>query len=69
MIEDSFPNLPVGLSMALMMNERAQAEYGSYVDEKEKTAYWEMTVDYGRRNMQMYIDWAQSCIDRLEGKV
>ena len=43
-------------------------EYESYVDEKEKTAYWEMTVDYGRRSMQMYIDWAQSCIERLEGK-
>lgn len=40
--------------------------YESYVDEKEKTAYWEMTVDYGRRSMQSYIDWAQSCIERLE---
>ena len=41
-------------------------EYESYVEEKEKTAYWEMTVDYGRRSMQTHIDWAQSCIERLE---
>ncbi len=27
MFEESYPNLPVGLSMALMMNERAQAGY------------------------------------------
>ena len=27
MIEDTFSNLPAGLSMALMMNERAQAGY------------------------------------------
>ena len=40
--------------------------YGNHIEEKEKMAYWQMTVDYGRRNMQMYIDWAQSCIDRLE---
>lgn len=40
--------------------------YGEYIDEKEKTLYWQMTVDYGRRNMQMRIDWARSCIKRLE---
>lgn len=41
--------------------------YGSAIDAKEKSIYWELTMDYGRRNMQMYIDWAQSCIERLEG--
>lgn len=43
--------------------------YGSIMGEEskgEKTAYWQMTVDYGRRNMQMYIGWAESCIERLE---
>lgn len=43
-------------------------EYEGYAGGKEKTAYWEMTVDYGRRSMQMQIDWAQSCIERLEGE-
>lgn len=40
--------------------------YGNYIEEKEKTAYWQMTMDFGRRNMQTYIDWTQACIDRLE---
>lgn len=40
--------------------------YAQYIDQSEKTAYWEMTVDYGRRRMQMQVDWAQNCIDRLE---
>lgn len=42
--------------------------YQNVIGDKEKAMYWEMTVEYGRRNMQMYIDWAQSCIDRLEGE-
>ncbi len=39
--------------------------YSGYLDDKEKALYWQMTVDYGRRNMRMYIEWAESCIDRL----
>lgn len=42
--------------------------YSSYLDKKEKTLYWKMTVDYGRRNMQMGMEWAQHCIDQLEGE-
>lgn len=42
--------------------------YSDQIDEKEKSIYWQMTVEYGRRNMQMEIDWAQSCIERLEGR-
>lgn len=43
--------------------------YSNYIDDKKKSVYWQMTVDYGRRNMQMYIDWAQSCIERLEESI
>lgn len=42
-------------------------DYSNMINAKEKAVYWQMTVDYGRRNMQMYIDWAKSCIERLEG--
>ena len=42
------------------------AAYGSYLPDKDKAVYWEMTVDYGHRNMRMLIEWAQSCIGRLE---
>jgi len=41
-------------------------KYRVLLREPDKAIYWEMTVDYGRRNMQLYIDWAQSCIDRLK---
>ncbi len=40
--------------------------YSAYLDNPEKAVYWQMTVDYGRKNMQMHIQWAQSCIDKLE---
>jgi len=42
-------------------------QYRGLIDEPDKAAYWEMTVDFGCRNMKMYMDWAQSCIDRLKG--
>lgn len=42
--------------------------YSDAIGAEDKSLYWQMTVDYGRRNMQMYIDWAQSCIERLEEK-
>lgn len=41
--------------------------YGDAISAGDKSLYWQMTVDYGRRNMQMYIDWAQSCIEKLQG--
>lgn len=41
--------------------------YADVIEAREKALYWQMTVDYGRRNMQMYMEWAQSCIERLEG--
>ncbi len=44
-------------------------EYSTVLNEQNKADYWEMTVDYGRRAMQMEIDWAQSCIDRLKGEI
>ena len=40
--------------------------YSHYIDDKRKAVYWQMTVEFGRRNMQMYIDWLESCIERLE---
>jgi len=40
--------------------------YSAYLDDKEKALFWQMTVDYGRRNIQMCIDWAKDCIKRLE---
>lgn len=44
------------------------AAYSAYLDDREKALYWEMTVEYGRRNTQACMDWAQSCIERLKGE-
>ena len=43
--------------------------YGDMIGQKEKTFYWQMTVEYGRRSLQMQIEWAQDCIRRLEGEM
>lgn len=40
--------------------------YGAYLSDRNKTLYWGMTVEYGRRNMQMCMEWAKHCIDLLE---
>jgi len=41
-------------------------QYSGFLNVPDKSVYWEMTVDFGKRNMRMYIEWAQSCIDRLK---
>jgi len=40
--------------------------YGDMIGQRDKELYWQMTVEYGRRNMKMQIEWAQDCIRRLE---
>lgn len=42
--------------------------YSACIDDQEKALYWKMTVEYGQRNMQMHIEWAQHCIDLLKGE-
>ncbi len=43
-------------------------EYRAVLDDPEKALYWEMTVEHGRRAMQMEIDWVRDCIARLKGE-
>ncbi len=54
------------LLQSLDMAQEHIAQYRDLIDDRGRTAYWEMTVDFGRRNMKMYMDWAQSCIDKLK---
>ena len=42
--------------------------YGDLIGQSEKVCYWQMTLEYGRRSIQMQIEWAQDCIRRLEEK-
>ncbi len=43
--------------------------YGDIIGQKEKALYWQMTVEYGRRSLQMQMEWAQDCIRRLKGEM
>lgn len=42
--------------------------YGDMIGQKDKTVYWQMTVEYGRRILQMQIEWAKDCIRQLKGE-
>jgi len=65
----SFESLKEYCGMFLQSLDAAQAHVEAYrgvLDDPARTVYWEMTIDYGRRNMRTYMEWAQSCIDRLK---
>lgn len=42
--------------------------YSDMIGQQDKGLYWQMTLEYGQRCMEMQMKWAQDCIDRLEGK-
>lgn len=54
------------LLKSLDMAQEKSHQYREFIDDQGRAAYWEMTIDFGRRNMRMYMDWAQNCIDRLK---
>jgi len=67
-----FEGLKEYCSIFLQSLDRAQECIGQYrdlINDPDKAVYWEMTLDFGRRNMKMYMDWTQSCIDRLKGEL
>lgn len=41
--------------------------YDTFLGGTEHALYWGMTLDYGRRNCRMNIEWAENCIKELEG--
>lgn len=64
-----FQELEAYCSMFLKSLEAVPEQIGAYstfLHADEKALYWGMTVEYGRRNMQMCMEWAQHCIERLE---
>lgn len=40
--------------------------YQEMVPDKRNALFWQMTADFGKRYMQMYVDWSESCIQILE---
>lgn len=41
-------------------------EYAEALKSEYKALYWEMTVDFGRRYMEMISDWCEECVRKLE---
>lgn len=65
-----FKGLEACCKMFLESLEAVPAQIGAYsemIHAGEKALYWGMTVEYGRRNMRMCMEWAQHCIAQLEG--
>lgn len=42
------------------------ASYQQFVPDKRDALFWQMTSDFGKRYMEMYLDWTKSCIELLE---
>ena len=50
----------------LQAADQSIASYQKVVPDKRKALFWLMTADFGKRYMQMYVDWSESCIHLLE---
>ena len=50
----------------LQAADQSIASYQEVVPDKRKALFWLMTADFGKRYMQMYVDWSESCIHLLE---
>ena len=51
----------------LQRTKGAIASYQEMIPDKRNALFWQMTSDFGKRYMQMYLDWTESCIQLLEG--
>ncbi len=40
--------------------------YQEMIPDKKKALFWQMTFDFGKRYMQMYLEWTEHCIHLLE---
>lgn len=40
--------------------------FSQVVSDKKRTLFWELNLDYGKRNMKMHSEWADSCITKLK---
>lgn len=64
-----FQELNQEYSVALGNLQRTKdsiACYQEMIPDKRNALFWQMTSDFGRRYMQMYLDWSESCIQILE---
>ena len=50
----------------LSRTDQAIDFYKEAVPDVNKALFWQMTADFGKRYMQMYIDWTENCLTLLE---
>lgn len=50
----------------LSRTDQAIDFYKEAVPDVNKALFWQMTADFGKRYMQMYIDWTENCLKLLE---
>ncbi len=65
-----FESLRASCEMFLGCLDMAMENIGTYVEYlglENDPMFWKMTVEYGRMNMRMKIEWAGKCLDRLKG--
>lgn len=55
-----------GLLNNLQAADHSIDSYQEMIPDKQNALFWQMTADFGKRYMQMYLDWSESCIHILE---
>lgn len=51
---------------ALQQTDALIASYREMIPDKKSALFWQMTADFGKRYVQMYLDWLEHCIRLLE---
>lgn len=51
----------------LERGSQAAQSYANVVGDKEKALYWNMTIKFGEKYIQMINEWCEECIEELEG--
>jgi len=53
---------------ALQHTDTSIKSYQEMIPDKKSALFWQMTVDFGKRYTQMYLEWIENCIHLLEDR-
>ena len=60
------------LMQVFFLGNRSKEENIAYFEGElnlqDQSPYWKMTADFGRRSLQMHIDWAEHCAAKLRSE-
>ena len=51
---------------ALRHTDTSITSYQEMIPDKKSALFWQMTADFGKRYVQMYLEWIENCIHLLE---